>query len=751
MADKEIKVKVTTEADISNLEDLSNVIGSAKESADELSESLDELSDADLAYLMGEIDDMPEGFYESIEAVDELNDSLGDIDGGGLGDANNSADDLSDSLDTATSSSDDLSSSLGGIDNSSLSDAAGSADELSESLDNATTSSEGLSDSMGLVDATMLLSSAQQIGQYGAQAEGLAQDMNTAAISVGQLATQAGIAESQMIGLVNNISNATFPQDEAMQYIQLLDQLGVSADKLGTSATNMDRINDAFHIGSTGVATLTGNLYAMGVPADNLESSFNALGYAQSNVAGGVDKFNTVLQRLGPAFSEYGFNVDQAAIITAGATHQWGTGRKAMTNLSNALKEANGDTRALEQALGLEAGALDNASQITGQYAGQVEDLAKEEAEHKTWLDQLGAAWEDISLTMSPVLEPLSSFMGLIGQAGSYAVGINGLIQLTQTLREAEAAQWLLNIAMDANPIMILVIAIGILIAALVYLYYNNEQVRAAIDSLGQAFYNIGTIIYNYLVLAFNTIVSTLQGVWNYIITLGGLLPANVNLTGNKIMDTVLRVMAFIATLPIQLQIIFVNMVAKTLGFGDNFSQNMINAGANAVNSFISSISNLSNGLAGELNEMINEALNFAGRIGSILWDAGVNAVTNFLGGIDRHSPGKMQREFVAEITEMGDRVPYESRNLISNVSGLGDDIVGAFNPELSLNNIKNDNVNGLLNKTILNLNNQSNGTSGDIIVNVYGDIDSDRRIQTLVDAVKRELYFDNKTAGRTI
>ena len=235
-------------------------------------------------------------------------------------------------------------------------------------------------------------------------------------ISVGQLATQTGIAESQMIGLVNNISNATFPQDEAMQYIQLLDQLGVSADKLGSSATSMDRINDAFHIGSTGVATLTGNLYAMGVPADNLESSFNALGYAQSNVAGGVDKFNTVLQRLGPSFSEYGFNVDQAAIITAGATQQWGSGRKAMTNLSNALKDANGDTRALEQALGLEAGALDNASQITGQYAGQVENLAKEEAEHKTWLDQLGAAWEDMSLTMSPVLEPLSSFMGLIGQ-----------------------------------------------------------------------------------------------------------------------------------------------------------------------------------------------------------------------------------------------------------------------------------------------------------------------------------------------
>ena len=58
------------------------------------------------------------------------------------------------------------------------------------------------------------------------------------------------------------------------------------------------------------------------------------------------------------------------------------------------------NTKALEQALGLQSGALDGASQMTSQYSDQVQQLANEEAEHKTFLDQINAAWEDASLLL---------------------------------------------------------------------------------------------------------------------------------------------------------------------------------------------------------------------------------------------------------------------------------------------------------------------------------------------------------------
>jgi len=704
MADKELIFKVTTEADSSQVDDLKNNVDDLSASVDNARESLDE----------------------------------------------------------AAASADELSSSTENIDGEPLSEASNNADELSNSTSNADQEVQQLGNDLSLLEASALLDISSQLGSLGANAEGMAQEMNTAAINVGHLATQSGIAEPQMVSLINHISNATFPQSEAMQYVTVLDQLGVSSQNLGNAATDMDRINDAFGIGSDKVVSLTGNLYAMGVPADNLQSSYGALAYAQSNVAGGVNQFSTTLQRLAPMFGEYGLNVDQAAVITAAASQKWGTGRRAMSNLSSALKDANGDTRALEQALGLQAGALDGASQMTSQYSDQVQQLADEEAEHKTWLDQLNAAWEDMSLFLSPVLEPLGSFMGLIGQAGSFAVGINGLVTLAQsmnTLRDAEilstiatkasaAAQWLLNIAMDANPIMLVVLAIIALVAILGYLYFNNEQVRAAIDGLGQTFMWVGQIMYTSIINAVNWIIGALQNLWNYVITLGGLLPENVSITGNSIIDTILRVLAFIVTLPMQIGMVFLNIIARTLGFGNNFVQNMLRAGSRAVSNFIGRIAQLPSEVMQEFNEIINNALNFAGQIGQILWQAGVNAITGFLGALDRHSPGIMQREFVAEISEMGSRVPDESRTLLSNIGRLGEDVVEEFgNPMLGLN------YEDTANASIVNNNNNNNEGNRqsirDLILNI-GSVDDEERINQILEALRRYLAFDNETAGRT-
>ena len=704
MADKEIAIKITTEADSSQVDDLKN-------------------------------------------KVDDLSIS---------------AEDASTAIDNASESADELGSSADNISGDSLSQASGDADELTNSVSGADQEVQNLGNDLSLLEASALLDISGQIGSIGANAEGMAQDMNTAAISVGQLATQTGVAEPQMVSLINTISNATFPQNEAMQYVTVLDQLGVSSQNLGDAATDMDRINDAFGIGSDKVVSLTGNLYAMGIPADNLQSSYGALGYAQSNVAGGVDQFSNVLQRLGPAFSEYNLSVDQAAIITGAASQKWGTGRKAMSNLSSALKDANGDTRALEEALGLSNGALDTASQTTGQYSSQVQDLANEERDHKTVLDELNAAWEDISLQMSPVLEPLGSFMGIIGQAGSYAVGINGLVTLAQsmnTLRNAEilstiatkasaAAQWLLNIAMDANPIMLVVLAIIALVAILGYLYFNNEQVRAAIDGLGQTFMWVGQIMYTSIVDAVNWIIQALQGLWNYIITLGGMLPENISITGNSIIDTVLRVMAFIATLPAQLGIIFLNMIAKTLGFGNNFVQNMIRAGSQSVSNFIGYITQLPGKLSAELNNMLSTVGQWAATLPQKFWDAGVNAVKNFLSALGIASPGTMQRTLEWEVTEMGENIPEQSRTLLTNIGRLGEDVVDEFgNPALGLS------YEDTANSSIVNNTNNTNEGNGqsirDLILNI-GSVDDEERIRQIIEALRRYLAFDNETAGRT-
>lgn len=606
MADKQVEIEVVTKADITEVEDLQTAL------------------------------------EETEEAVERVGDSLGNVDGSNVEGVS------------------------GDFDN-----AGRSADEASEDVDR-------FQQSLDLIDSAALLGISRELDSIGGKAEGMAQEMNTAAISVGQLATQTGIAEPQLVSMINNISNATFPNDEAMMYVKSLDQMGVASENFAESATSLDRINDAFGLGAQTTNSLGQELSVLGVDMNNVSSAFNALAYANANTVGGMENYFSFLKRYDAQFNELGYDVDQASIIIAAATQKYGGGRAALTGLSSALKEADGDTRKLEQALGIQAGTLDNASSVTGQYEGQLEQLASEEAEHKTLLDQIGAAWEDVSLSMSPVMAPMASIMGLIGNAGSFAVGINGLVTLAQSMQGlsivtyakaaadgvAAAAQWALNIAMSANPIGLVIIAIVALIAVLAYLYFNNEKVRNAINALGATLIKVGQII-----------------------------------TGTA---------------------------------------------TNAVRNFTSTISSLPGRLATELNNMLSAVNRWASTLPQKFWDAGVGAVKNFLSALGIASPGTMQRMLVWEITEMGRRTPLEGRKLLTNVSRLGSDIVDEFgNPTLGV---------GFDNTLNSSLTSDGMGYGQVINLNVeVGTVDSNDRVQEIVDVIRRELAWNNTTAGRTV
>ena len=343
-----------------------------------------------------------------------------------------------------------------------LAQAQQEADQLEQEFNEADQAAQQMGDDLGIINSSMLMQLGDQVGQLGSQAEDMAQQMNEASISVGQLATQTGIAEPEMVNLINTISNATFPNNEAMMYVKSLDQIGVSAGNLGKSATDLDRINDAFGLGAEKTNSLGQELSVLGVDMNNVSTSFNALAYANANTVGGMDNYYNFIRRYDSEFKELGFNVDQASIIIAGATQKFGGGRAALTGLSTALKESNGDTRALEQSLGLAAGSLDNASQITGQYSGQLEQLAGEEAEHKTLLDQIGAAWEDVSLSIGQVASPLMGIIGLFGQIGQFGLQVQGIKTLIGTMRELNIIQGITNAIEGEGAIARIASAIGI-------------------------------------------------------------------------------------------------------------------------------------------------------------------------------------------------------------------------------------------------------------------------------------------------
>ena len=376
--------------------------------------------------------DILRGVGSSAEELEETLDEVDNVDPTIEVDASSVEDSVSDVEELEDT---ELTGKVLEVDDSSVEEAGQSFDELSGSVDGADSSVQGLNADLDLINAGMLLQVGEQMSNIATGAESMSQEMNNAAITVGQLATQTGIAEPQMVALVNSISNVTFPNDEAMLYIKSLDQMGVSSENLGASATNIDRINDAFGLGAQTTNSLAQELGVLGVDMNNVSTAFNALAYANSNTVGGMQNYFQFLRRYDSQFKELGYNVDQASVIIAAATQKFGGGRAALTGLSQALNDAGNDAGALEQALDMEAGSISNATSLTGAYEGQLQSLADEEMAHKTIVERLGAAWEDVSLSLSGVLSPLGSAIGLIGEVGSFGMQVNGLMMLSNTLK----------------------------------------------------------------------------------------------------------------------------------------------------------------------------------------------------------------------------------------------------------------------------------------------------------------------------
>lgn len=711
-------------------------------------------------------------------------------------------------------------------------------DEVTESAGEATSALE----TMALLDIAGTLS------QWGSQAESFAQELDNIAISTEQLAIQTGMTDSEMTGMLNNITNATFPRDEALMYVQSLDQIGVSAQNLGTSATGLDKINDAFHMGAPAVNKLGQELSVLGVDMNNVSSSFNALAYANANTVGGMENFSKFLTRFDADFNKLGLNVDQAAVAIAGATHKFGGGRAALSGMSSALKECNGDLGKLEQALGLEAGALSNASNLTGQYNGKLDEMAAKEAQHKTLTQQIAAALDDVTASLNGVISPFASFLGMVGNAGSFAVGINGLIQLSDTIakliglkkaenaqetvslatrarstaatiahtvaelartaatKAAAAAQALLNAVMAANPILLLVAALAVLIGYMVYLYSTNEQCRqsvnqlgtdlqrlasgdfssirdigndllAASDSFAQASgfaaligeenYNrwvelrngmvqaVGDMLTNagQQIMLFGEQVNTIfqqaalsvQGFINWIVMGFTQVIMSIQQFGMQllqlpmyIMQAVMQGIASFQSFLGQVSGILNSIIGIVASFGGQLIGQLGSAASNAASSFLSGISGLASGFMSELSSMLSYAVSWASDLAGAMASAASNAVSSFLGNLKIASPGIMQRKFIGEMEGIVTAARDTGAPLGHAMSNVGNSAVNNFNPNFNLGG------------------GSGSGNSGSVVNNEFnfvinGDVDSDERMKKFADYIIELMNWDNNTAGRTV
>lgn len=185
---------------------------------------------------------------------------------------------------------------------------------------------------------------------------------------------------------------------------------------------------------------------------------------------------------------QYGFNATQEAAVNI-ATMMG----KVFAGQTSALSRYGYTfSEAQEQILkfGTEEEKAATLAEVIRQSVGGVNaELAKTDSGRMV---QLNNTIGDMKEQVGQLLLPFESFLT---QAAEMGMAASGIIQLAQAINATgiatkawTAAQWLLNAALDANPIGIIVMALGALVGALIYAYNHSEDFRRIVNLLWEAF-----------------------------------------------------------------------------------------------------------------------------------------------------------------------------------------------------------------------------------------------------------------------
>ena len=314
---------------------------------------------------------------------------------------------------------------------------------------------------------------------------------------------------------------------------------------------------------------------------------------------------------------------------------------------------------------------------------------------------------------------------------------------------------------------MLIAVAIGIALGlAFLYLYENCDWFRQGVDALAATLQWLAGVITD-------SVMGTIQWLSDEFNN----FTAQIGLNTNDWVQAILGFLLFLPQIPMLLGVALINAIANALGFQGNFTDTMRNAAIDGVNGFVSFVTNLPSRLWNLLLQALQGVYNFGANFISGLVSRAQAAVSGFynavlgipraiqqcldwayniimshpivqaaiwLGqaiasglsaiGLGQKSPGKIVKAIKQEL--IWSQEEMESSDLPKASENLGANIASRFNPNLSTSNVL---IAG------------AGRPTGDTIINVYGDVDSDNRVKQIVEAVRMELEFDNKTAGRTV
>lgn len=313
------------------------------------------------------------------------------------------------------------------------------------------------------------------------------QEFSGAFANIVPAASAAGIGFTDVMSALAQMTNHGFTARRAATNL---------AQALRSLLNPTSTMKDAFGEFGVSTATLKEKLHGPNGLTDAMEYLSQAAGKAGKE---GTPEFAAALKRL--MGTAPGAN---AALSTVGANFK---------ATSDTIKEVGGATKDSE---------------------GKVKGFALVQKTLGQQTDQLKAAFESLMIEIGQKLIPvLTSVVTWVNKHKDATLALLGivvglgaaLIVYTVAVKTAamvtaiwEGAQWLLNAALDANPITLIIIAIAALVVGIIEAYKHSKTFRDIIQDIGK----VATVAFNAVVTAAEAAFNWIKDHWKLLVLLIG-------------------------------------------------------------------------------------------------------------------------------------------------------------------------------------------------------------------------------------
>lgn len=293
-------------------------------------------------------------------------------------------------------------------------------------------------------------------------------------------------------------------------------------------------------------------------------------------------------------------------------------------------------------------------------------------------------------VTNLPIIAPILA--GIVTTIGLLAVVLNAstIATTAQTVatNAAAAAQGLLNMVMNANPIALIVTLIAGLVVAIIGLWNNSEAFRNFVTGAFQQIQQVAQVVIDAIVNFFTVtvpnaigiVIGFFQNLWSSIVsvfngalrTVSGFVSSVVSFFTVSVPNAVSNMLSAAGRIPGQIASFLGNALSSAASFVGNFASSAIQAASQFVSNIVSGLSGLAgrvmsvgsdivhgiwSGISGAGGWLMNQISGFANNI--------VSGIKGFFGIA---SPSKVMRDQVGKYLAEGVAVGWEKNDPMASI-----------------------------------------------------------------------------------